>query len=135
LLVSNLFFTMGNASRSGGAGAAVIDVVAGIDKIIASFNDQNVDRGTATQAIVEHLYEAYPDKNVMVVHSPHLETFNGSVHRHMELPQTVGTIGFEIYVFDDGDFTLLGDGGFQNWCFKGNYERDGKSRKVKFLKR
>jgi hypothetical protein len=48
----------------------------------------------------------------------------------------VGTIGYEIYVFDDGEFTNLGDGGHINWAFAGNFVRDpDNGKKVHFFKR
>ena len=113
---------------------ANIDLSGAISSLISSFNKQSINRSEATQLIAEHFAVAYPDKNCMVVHSQHLESLNNKVHEHIELPQKVGTIGFEIYVFDDGPFTLIGDGGYDNWAFYGEFDFDG-NKKVQFHKR
>ncbi len=38
---------------------------------------------------------------------------------------------FGIWVFEDGEFTNKGDGGWINWAFRGWFDRDGGH--VKFL--
>ena len=38
----------------------------------------------------------------------------------------LGIFQFTVAVFDgEGSFSNKGDGGFINWCFNGNYQRDG----------
>lgn len=51
----------------------------------------------------------------------------GGVHEHVELDLTdsLGTMGYEIWVFDYGTFELVGDGGYENWAISGNFVRDG----------
>lgn len=46
-------------------------------------------------------------------------------HQHVELPLTdsLGTMGYEVWVFESGTFELVGDGGYENWCFNGDYDR------------
>ncbi|KAL2610475.1 hypothetical protein R1flu_029048 [Riccia fluitans] len=91
----------------------------------SNFNDTQVDRESAIGSIVNHLRAAHPDKNVMVCHPPHLPSLNNASKMHLELNTgLVGTTGVDVYVFDDGIFTNLGDGGFINWCFDGNFVRD-----------
>lgn len=107
-----------------------IDIFASIKDLVNMFNDQSVNREEATQLMVDHFTRAFPDKNCIVCHSPHVRSLNGMVHDHIELPQKVGTIGYEIYVFDDGEFTNLGDGGFNNWAFSGNFVQDPDNRKI-----
>jgi hypothetical protein len=81
-----------------------------------------------TQALVAQLTRQYPDKNVIVYHDQDSQ-FNGvnAVHQHVEL--NLGffstTQGYEVQIFDSGTFTLVGDGGYLNWCFGGNYDRNG----------
>ena len=124
---------MPNANLSGNVN---IDIFSGIRDLVNMFNDQTVDRGEATQLIVDHYTRSFADKNCIVCHSPHIQSLNGMVHDHIELPKKVGTIGYEIYVFDDGEFTNLGDGGYINWAFAGNFVRDpDDGRKVHFFKR
>ncbi len=60
----------------------------------------------------------------MIVHSAHMKDFEECEHTHIEIPMMFGTYGYEIYVFKRGHFTLLGDGGYINWHFAGNYKRD-----------
>ena len=124
---------MPNANLSGNVN---IDIFSGIRDLVNMFNDQSVDRGEATQLIVDHYTRSFADKNCIVCHSPHIQSLNGMVHDHIELPEKVGTIGYEIYVFDDREFTNLGDGGYINWAFAGNFVRDpDDGRKVHFFKR
>jgi hypothetical protein len=66
----------------------------------------------------------HPGWNVVIVHTQHKTKFDGKqgtdyAHEHKELSMSfpVGTtIGFEIYTFRSGEFTLEGDGGFMNAC-------------------
>lgn len=45
----------------------------------------------------------------------------------------VGLWGFHVWVFEEGEFELLGDGGFQNWAYHStNVERNGN--RVRFLR-
>ncbi|KAJ7523640.1 hypothetical protein O6H91_18G056500 [Diphasiastrum complanatum] len=103
-----------------------VDVNRACESLGRQVNDQTIGRERATQLISEHFRHAFPKYNVMVVHSQHLTSFEDSVHTHIEIKTSFfGTTGFEVYIFKRGFFTLLGDGGFQNWCFSGNFKRDG----------
>lgn len=85
--------------------------------------------------MVTSLRNTYPNKNVIVYHDQDSQTnFVNGVHSHQELnlPDGPETQGYEIYVFDSGTFTLAGDGGYLNWCFAGDYDRDGESTTVTF---
>lgn len=105
------------------------DVKDMLDKLVRSINLNRLPRDEACKAIVDHFLHVYPKYNVMIVFSQHLQHFDeGCLHFHIELkPFILGTVGYEIYVFKHGWFTLLGDGGYDNWCFGGNFKRDGKS--------
>lgn len=37
--------------------------------------------------------------------------------------KTLQMINYEATVFQNGNMTLLGDGGYINWCFEGNLDR------------
>jgi hypothetical protein len=37
--------------------------------------------------------------------------------------KTLQMIHYEVTVFQQGSMTLLGDGGYINWCFEGNFNR------------
>ena len=109
--------------------------------------------------MVTTLRQQRPDKNVMIVHVNHVQSFVNAEHIHYELPLTAfgpgpnngdhqgggggrpppgrgperapiqspptsgPTQGYEIYIFDSGEFFREGDGGFTNWCFGGNFKR------------
>jgi hypothetical protein len=83
-----------------------------------------------TQSMVAQLSRQYPDKNVIIYHDQDSQ-FNGvnAVHQHVECDLSFfsTTQGYEVEVFDSGTFTLVGDGGYLNWCFGGNYDRNGNS--------
>ncbi len=99
--------------------------------IISTIIDGDHDNESAfTQSTAAQLRKNYPDKNVMVVHGNHdASGLVNSVHNHVELPvQVPNTKGYETYVFDYGDFNMMGDGGFINWCFMGNFDRTGAGR-------
>lgn len=81
-----------------------------------------------TQAVCAKVREQLPTMNVMVVHGSFTSNFVNATHQHVELPLTAPrTMGYEIYAFTSGTFTLQTDGGFINWCFGGNFNRDGNN--------
>lgn len=60
--------------------------------------------------------ELNPDWNVLIFHDQQSEikwNYGYSTHAHYELdlPNTDGTKGYEIWLLDDADFVLHGDGG------------------------
>ena len=61
---------------------------------------------------------------------------NGNMHQHKELRLDArpGTKGYEINVFDDGKFTLHGDGGYLNWAFSGCV-KERKGNYIEFCRR
>ncbi len=92
--------------------------------VIASVRDEELEENY-TQALVVALRKMDPDKNVIVCHVNHAQNFVNATHAHYELP-LFGfnrTQGYDIYVFDSGFFSRQGDGGFNNWCFAGNFKR------------
>ena len=46
----------------------------------------------------------------------------GAQHKHVEfdLEAPLGTMGYEIWIFDYGTFQRAGDGGYLNWAYNGN---------------
>ena len=64
-----------------------------------------------------------------LVHPQHV--FSGNYLKfHLKCPQILHSVGFDIYIiprkWGKVVFTLLGDGGYINWCFSGYFQRDGK---------
>jgi hypothetical protein len=72
-------------------------------------------------------HSAHPGWNCVVVHTKHDTKFDGKqgadyAHEHKEIKMKFpagSTIGFEIYTFRSGTFTLKGDGGYQNVSLPG----------------
>jgi hypothetical protein len=87
-----------------------------------------------TQQFVGRLSAKFPNKNIMVVHPAHTANFVNSTTGFVELPLVhrvqfqggdgVPTQGYNWYVFDSGTFKLEGDGGFENYCYTGNYQKN-----------
>ena len=108
--------------------ATVIELIKDIEELA----NQHSLESHFTQTTVSKLRDHYPTMNVLVFHNQHSVTdFHGGNHTHYELD--IGSIlgivhrtqGYEIWVFDHGDFELAGDGGYINWCFDGDFDRDG----------
>ncbi|WP_051790480.1 hypothetical protein [Streptomyces sp. NRRL S-1022] len=56
--------------------------------------------------------------------------FNGVVYQGQQNAQECGkafpqSVNYFWAVFRDGEFDLQGDGGYRNWAFHGNWERQG----------
>lgn len=94
------------------------------------------------QALVNDLRNCYPDYNVVAMHSeqgghwvdePDTMVYQGryrmnSTEYHDDEEGNdieSGRAVFDVYVFDNGTFSNDGDGGYTNWNFYGDFERDG----------
>jgi hypothetical protein len=84
-----------------------------------------------TTRYVDRQRQAHPDKSVLVSCQDSDEKLE---HKHVEetitldVPFKVGGIKYKCYVFDSGEYTNKGDGGFINWCFSGppgTFEQNG----------
>ena len=106
--------------------AAAWGLQAVIEMIRHCFEEKRVERAF-TQAIISNLVGNLPNWNYIVYHNEgSRHNFVDSYHKFVELDLgCFGTTkGYDIYAFDSGNFTLAGDGGFENWCFNGLYHRD-----------
>ncbi|MGD6818740.1 stress protein [Metabacillus sp. 84] len=87
--------------------------------------------GFVKGAMENAFYAADENYNVMVMNlsQGYDEQLNG-----VEFFETVEYDGvtFGVWVFEDGEFTNEGDGGYINWAFRGWFERDDMT--VKFSK-
>lgn len=106
--------------------ADIISIVDGILDIVSSIDDaQHEQEGAFTQQTVDSLRSQYPTWNVLVFHDQDstYDLYN-AYHEHFELELVDGlgtTKGYEVWVFQDGWFQLAGDGGYENWCYSGDY--------------
>ncbi|KAG0224154.1 hypothetical protein BGW42_005305 [Actinomortierella wolfii] len=126
-----------NANLNVGIEAIADQVNSAVDAFKKTL-DANISRSDFTDRVVNHFYDKYGnDFNVAIIHPQHLLTGpeKERIHRHIEKPDGVGTVGYEIYLMKKGhnfDLTRLGDGGFDNWRFKGSYDYESGSTTVKF---
>ncbi|MCJ1295283.1 hypothetical protein MMC34_006845 [Xylographa carneopallida] len=101
-------------------GALIVGLVGGIND-----SDHAAER-QFTQNMCDQLRAAYPSKNIMIVHPNYAATLSNVQSAHVECPITwPRTQGYTCLSFDAGAFQLQGDGGFENWCFNGNYTNNG----------
>ncbi|RHZ53400.1 hypothetical protein Glove_442g15 [Diversispora epigaea] len=90
-----------------------------------------IDQEKYLENLLNHFEAFFPLSSVLVTNKNH--TINGGYkHFHYEQPVSIfgHTRGTDVYVIGRGYntvFTLLGDGGFCHWTFKGWYERRDKT--------
>jgi hypothetical protein len=82
-----------------------------------------------TIAMTRQLRLENPDKNVLTFRNTasvvHFD--KNAVHCRTKLDLGLGySPEYETYVFEYGEFTLVGPGDYTNWCFDGNYTQKGK---------
>ncbi len=120
---------------------AVVAIVATFFSQLASIinlTHRNAHERAFTKSTAMMHASADPTKNVIVFHNQDSTTsFSGWHHIHYELDLHAFkmTVGYEIYSFDYGNFTLAGDGGYENWAFSGNYAFEEGSSFVNFYPR
>jgi hypothetical protein len=124
----------------GAAIAAIIQTVSfvglliGLIAAICLDGEQNIMSKWTKSSIVE-LHKQFPDKNVFIAHTKYeYRNLQGWDKAHYELDTKCfgRTKGYDIFVFDSGEFELKGDGGWANWAFVGNRDWTPGSSKVVF---
>lgn len=101
-----------------------------LPRSITNSNEESVDRVIWVQRLTDHVFRQRHGRRYNVL------TLNTKVwHRFLpeemveRLPvtytnsKTLQVIHYEVTVFQKGTMTLLGDGGYINWCFEGNFNR------------
>jgi hypothetical protein len=128
----------GDVAAEGAAGVGLAATGVGIVVLageVAAFaakffiNNDNKKREAYTQQFVQQAGQKYPGYNVVICHPGH-RVSGANIHQHYELPMTVGTCGYDIYFSKKGkQFTFVnqGDGGFINWAFNGEFNRNGNT--------
>ncbi|MCJ1416717.1 hypothetical protein MMC32_003055 [Xylographa parallela] len=101
-------------------GALILGLVEGIDD-----RDHNAE-AQFTQNMCDQLRAACPSKNILIIHTAYTADFTNEQQAHVECPITwPRTQGYTCVGFDAGTFQLHGDGGFENYCYNGNYTNHG----------
>jgi hypothetical protein len=112
----------------------VVELAGAVAQEVMSFQkNDNEKRERFTQQFVQDASGKYPGYNVVIVHPQHSASGAQVIHQHYELPMTVGTCGYEIYFSPKGkafSFENKGDGGFINWAFAGEFNRNGGNLKA-----
>ncbi|MGA4879319.1 stress protein [Streptomyces lydicamycinicus] len=126
--------TAGESPVSVGANANLnmnVDVLGIANKIESSIKTAQNREGFVKSFMESAFYAAGGKYNVMVhnLSQPYEDHFNGV--------QSFGTATYDgvvygIWVFEDGEFTNQGDGGYINWAFRGIFERPDNGGYVKF---
>jgi hypothetical protein len=111
----------------------IVGLATGVSNLVLKVaGDENAKREAFTKGFVEQAAQQYPGYNVVLVHTAHA-TSGEYVHQHHELPMDpagVRTIGYEIYFAKKGrpfSLELRGDGGFINWAYLGEFNRNGQT--------
>ena len=107
-----------------GAAASVGNFIHGIT------GDDNAKREAFTQQYISNINQQYPNYNAVISHNGGTVEGNNVVHQHVELGMAVGTCGYEVYLSPKGQhfkFVRNGDGGFINWAYGGDFNRDGST--------
>jgi hypothetical protein len=114
-------------------------LIEAIGKLVHTIDDEDHNKEIAfTQQFVARARQNHPGKNVLIVHPNHSANFVNSTTGHTELPLGPGghptsfshdpppprSQGYTWYVFDSGSFKLEGDGGYENYCYAGNYQKN-----------
>ncbi|TFL04377.1 hypothetical protein BDV98DRAFT_314973 [Pterulicium gracile] len=99
----------------------VITLYEGLMNALSGAADEEA-RGEYVNEHVTAMRADHPEFNVIMAHTGHEGRFEEPCyHAHVEFDRPFpipGTIGYEIYLARRGNFTLTGDGGFQNVsCF------------------
>jgi hypothetical protein len=128
----------GEAAAAGAAdvglaatGVGIVVLAGEVAAFAAKFfiNNDNKKREAYTQQFVQQASQKYPRYNVVICHPNH-RVSGATIHQHYELPMTLGTCGYDIYFSQKGkQFTFVnqGDGGFINWAFNGEFNRNGNT--------
>ncbi|RSS83692.1 stress protein [Streptomyces sp. WAC06614] len=104
---------------------AIVDITARLYNIINDAVERGQNRSGYVKSLMEgSFYEAGQRYNVMVIndanrYSTHLQ---GVVY-DAKVSGVHGT--YRVLVFESGQFTNHGDGGWINWAFRGWFDRDG----------
>lgn len=120
------------AVSSSSLGVKIGSIAAEITDLVKKLqDDDNAKRAAFTQQMITELGQKYPGYNFVITHHKRSKAQGpGVIHQHVELSMAVGSAGYEIFASRKGQpfkFALNGDGGFTNWAFGGDFNRDGNT--------
>ncbi|MFD7023869.1 hypothetical protein [Promicromonospora sukumoe] len=86
------------------------------------------DNDDLTESLVDEYSAAYPDKNILVVKD--FENFDFNFVGGFDHLATVD--GMDVIALDGGTVKNNGDGGYNNWRFRGQFDYDSDEKVVRF---
>lgn len=96
-----------------------------VERILCRTRLHDYGREKFTKATCGEFDRKYDSKyNVMVFNNEQPSAYNLRGVRE-NFVRTYCGIPYKVFVFRSGKFRNKGDGGFINWCFQGNFRRDG----------
>lgn len=122
------------ASAKGGTGSALTSRISQLGSqtgefIFGSIANDNAKREAFTKQMISELTKRYPGYNFVISHHKKSKAEGPEVvHDHVELKLTRGSAGYEIFASRKGKpfkFSLNGDGGYRNWAYGGDFNRNG----------
>ena len=106
--------------------AGMAGVVVGLVQALMGANkDLHEAQSNFTKMYLDTMGPKHPTKNILITCVAHDRNFVNEFHEVADLSVWFGDIKYDCYIFDSGEFTLKGDGGWINWAFTGSYDRDG----------
>lgn len=105
--------------------SAILDITKKIINIVNDAIERHQNRGGYVKSLMEgSFYEAGQRYNVMVINNSNRYTsrLTGVVY-DAKVSGIHGT--YRVLVFESGEFTNHGDGGWINWAFRGWFDRNG----------
>ncbi|MFD8887249.1 stress protein [Streptomyces erythrochromogenes] len=105
--------------------SAVLDITQKIFNIVTEAIERKQNRSGYVKSLMEGaFYESGQRYNVMVINNANHYTPN--LHGVVYDAKVSGIHGtYRVLVFESGQFTNHGDGGWINWAFRGWFDRDG----------
>jgi len=93
----------------------------------SSYYSSNNDRAQGTQvAVAEARRQTEGKYNIVCIKAGH-NCDIGGIMPTLFKSKEIDLCGYKymVYIFVEGTFVNHGDGGYINWCFWGNFSRDG----------
>ncbi|MFF5448015.1 stress protein [Streptomyces sp. NPDC012888] len=105
--------------------SAILDITQKIYNIVNEAIERGQNRSGYVKSLMEGaFYESGQRYNVMVINNANHHTAN--LHGVVYDAKVSGIHGtYRVLVFESGQFTNHGDGGWINWAFRGWFDRDG----------
>ncbi|MCP9956650.1 hypothetical protein [Streptomyces sudanensis] len=103
----------------------VIELTGKLYQIVNNAIERNQNRSGYVKSLMEgSFYEAGQRYNVMVINDAN--RYSSNLHGVVYDAKVRGIHGtYRVIVFESGQFTNHGDGGWINWAFRGWFDRDG----------